>query len=68
MLVVVVVMTERWTVDWVGDALGNTLDSATERVVLSLVVVIAHVTLVLWRVDGSSRGGTLYSNFFWLRS
>lgn len=61
-------MTERWTVDWVGDALGNTLDSATERVVLSLVVVVAHITLVLGRVDGRSRGGTLYSNLLWLRS
>lgn len=68
MLVVVVVVTQGWTVDGVGDAFSYALDAATEGVVVALVVVIAHITLVLWGVDRSSSGGALYSNFFWLRS
>jgi hypothetical protein len=67
-IVVMVVRTERWTVDRVSDAFSNTLDTAAEGVVLTLVVVIAHITLVLRGVDSSSSGGTLYSNFFRLRS
>jgi hypothetical protein len=69
MVVVVVVMrAKRWTVDRVSNTFSNTLDTAAERVMLTLVVVIAHITLVLRGVDSSSSGGTLYSNFFRLRS
>lgn len=67
-IVVVVVMAERGTVDGMSDAFSYTLNTTTERMVVSVVVVIAHITLVLWGVDGFSSGGTLYSNFFWLRS
>jgi hypothetical protein len=66
-LVVVVVVAERWTVDGVGDAFSYALDTTTERMVVAVVVVIAHITLVLWCVDSRSRGGTLYSNLFRLR-
>jgi hypothetical protein len=62
-VVVVVVADERWAVDGVSDAFGNTLDTAAEGVILSLVVVIAHITLVFWGVDSGSRS-SLDSNFF----
>ena len=62
-VLVVVVVKDGGAVDGVGDALGNTLDTATEGVILTLVVVIAHITLVLRSVDGCS-SSALYSNFF----
>jgi hypothetical protein len=63
LVVVVVVMTEGRSVDWVSNAFGNTLDTATEGMILSVVVVIAHITLVFWCVNGSSCR-SFYANFF----
>lgn len=60
-LVVVVVTDQGWSVDWVGDTLCNTLNTTTERMILSLVVVIAHIPLG-W-VNGSP-SSSLYSNIF----
>jgi hypothetical protein len=67
-LVVVVVVAERRAVDGVSDAFSYSLDTTTERMVVTVVVVIAHITLVLWGVDSRSRSGALYSNLFWLRA
>jgi hypothetical protein len=62
-VVVVVVTDERWAVDGMGDAFGNTCNTAAEGVILALVVVIAHITFVFRGVDGSSRS-SFDSNFF----
>lgn len=55
-------MTERGTVDGVGDALGNTLNTTAEAVVVTVVVVIAHVTLELGGVDSAGRSSFSYTN------
>jgi hypothetical protein len=34
-------------VDWVQDAVGSTMETLAERVILPLVVVVAHITTVL---------------------
>lgn len=60
-LVVMVVTDQGWSVDWVGNSLCNTLNTATERMILSLVVVISHVPLG-W-INGRP-SSFLYSNFF----
>lgn len=60
-LVVVVVTDQGRSVDWVGNSLCNTLNTATERMILSLVVVISHVPL--GRVNGGP-SSLLYSNLF----
>jgi hypothetical protein len=55
MTVVMVVMSEkRWTVDGVGDTFGYTLNTTTEAVVVTVVVVISHITLEF----GGIYGGT----------
>jgi hypothetical protein len=62
----VVLADERWSVDRVSDAFGNTLNTTTERMILSLVVVISHVPLG-W--VNSSSGSFLYTNLFlWVAS
>ena len=45
--VMVVVMMMAASVDWVQDAVGSTMQSVAERMVLAFVVVISHVTAVL---------------------
>lgn len=60
-LVVVVVTDQGWSVNWVGNSLCNTLNTATERMILSLVVVISHVPL--GRVNGRP-SSFLYSGLF----
>jgi hypothetical protein len=57
-------------VDGVGYALGDLVGSfgktVTERVVVTVVVVISHITLVLfWGVD-SGTSSLLYSNLCWV--
>lgn len=49
-------------VDGVEDAIGGAVKTVTEAVVVAVVVVISHVTLVLGRINGGSRGRRLYSN------
>jgi hypothetical protein len=41
------------TVDGVGDAAGGAVETVTEGVVVTVFVVVSHITLVrLWSVDG----------------
>jgi len=47
LLMVVMVMTEGRSVDWVGNSFGNTRNTTAEAMVLAVVVVVAHITLVL---------------------
>jgi len=66
--VVMMMMTEKgWTVNWMGDTFGNTLgtslNTTTETVVLSLVVVISHITLVSGWVYGGARSSFSDTNF-----
>jgi hypothetical protein len=61
-VVVVMVVQEGWSVDGMANTLGNTLDSSTERMVLTVVVVIAHITLVPWGVDCGTRGCDLLTD------
>jgi hypothetical protein len=61
-VLVVVVMTDQgWSVNWMSDTFCNTLNTTTEWMILSLVVVIAHVPLG-W-VNGSP-SSFLYSGVF----
>lgn len=46
-LVLVVMMVVAAAVDWMQDAISSAVETLTERVILSLVVVIAHITVVL---------------------
>jgi hypothetical protein len=62
-VVMMVMMAERRSVDGMGDTFGNTLHTATKGMILSVVVVIAHVTLVLWGVDSCS-SSLFYSDLF----
>lgn len=53
------------SVDGMEDAVGSFVKTVTEGVVVSVFVVISHITLVLlWGVD--SRSSRLYSNFRWI--
>jgi hypothetical protein len=63
-LVVVVVTDQGWSVNWVSDTFGNTLNTTTERMILSLVVVIAHVPLG-W-VNGSPSSAFYSYVFLWM--
>lgn len=60
-VVMVVVMTERWSVDGVSDAFSNTLDSSAKGMIMSVVVVVAHITLA--RCVNSGPRGFLYGVF-----
>jgi hypothetical protein len=63
LVLVVVVMTEAGSVNGVSYSLGNTLDTTAEAVVVTVVVVIAHITLVMWRgVDGAEGSSFCYTN------
>lgn len=44
---VLVVMVATLSVDWMQDTIGGAMNTLTERMILSLVVVISHITLVL---------------------
>lgn len=46
----------------VADLVGSFVKTVTERVVLSLVVVISHITLVLLGGDDSGTSSLVYSN------
>jgi hypothetical protein len=67
-LVRVVVVALR--VDGVGDALsdlvGSLVDTVTKRVVLTVVVVISHITLELLGGVDSGSSSVFYSNLSWI--
>lgn len=68
LLSVVVVVAVR--VDGVGDAISNLVgslgDTVTERVIMTVVVVISHITLVLLGSVDSGTGRFFYSNLRWI--
>jgi hypothetical protein len=64
LVLVMVVMKKAGSVDRVGDTLGNSRNSATERMIVTVVVVIAHITSVSGRVDGGARSSLLDTNLF----
>jgi hypothetical protein len=64
LVLVMVVVKKARSVDRVGDTLSNSRNSATERVIVTVVVVIAHITFVSGRVDGGARSGLLDTNLF----
>jgi hypothetical protein len=58
---VVAVMTA--AVDWVDDVVSSPLQTSAEGVVLSVVVVVAHVSSPCWRIDGFP-SSLFYSDLF----
>jgi hypothetical protein len=62
-LTVVVVADEARTVDRVGNAFGGALDASAEGVVVTVVVVVAHITLVSWGFYGRTRSPLSDANF-----
>jgi hypothetical protein len=50
------------TVDWVEDAFSSSVETVAEGVVLSVVVVISHITLVLLGGVNSGTSSLFYSN------
>jgi hypothetical protein len=66
-VVVMMMMTERGTVDGMSDAFSNSLDTTAEGVIVSVVVVIAHITLGnFYSGSRGSRCANLYFFFLFL--
>jgi len=61
--VVVVVADQARSVDGMGDAFSDALDTTAERVVLAVVTVVAHITLEPRVLDGSSGSSLGDANF-----
>jgi len=64
LVLVMVVVKKARSVDGVGDTLSDSRNSATERVIVTVVVVIAHITFGPGRVDGGARSSLLDTNLF----
>jgi hypothetical protein len=62
-LTVVVMVDQARTVDGVSNAFGGALETSSERVIVTVLVVVAHITFVPWGVYGRTRSSLGDANF-----